>query len=96
MKIQKSLCLHVWWLRMRSKYGMVTKLFSAQMYDPRQASESLVWCAKPHIKFSQPTQSQTVRCVKHNFWDTSETLLQNRVAKGYENLKIAMFALLVA
>ena len=92
MKTQKSLSLHVWWLRMRSKHGMVTKLFSAQRYDPRQVFESLVWCAKPHRKFSRPTQSQTGGCVKHNFWDTSETLLQNRVAKGYENSKIAMFA----
>ena len=96
MKIQKSLCLHVWWLRMRSKYGMVTKLFSAQRYDPRQVFESLVWCAEPHKKFSRHPQSHTVECVKHNFWDTSETLLQNRVARGYENSKIAMFARLVA
>ena len=92
MKIQKSLCLHVWWLRIRSKYGMVTKFFSAQSYDPRQVLKSLVWCAEPHKKFSRSTQSQTVGCVKHNFWGTSETLLQNRVAKGYENSKIAMFA----
>ena len=96
MKIQKLLCLHVWWLRMRSKHGMITKLFSAQRYDPRHVSESLVWCAEAHKKFSRPPQSQTVRCVKHNFGDTSETLLQNRVAKGYENSKIAMFARLVA
>ena len=81
---------------MRSKYYIVTKPFSAQRYDPRQVFESLVWCAKPHRKFSRPTQSQTGGCVKHNFWDTSETLLQNRVAKGYENSKIAMFARLVA
>ena len=58
---------------MRSKYGMVTKFFSAQKYDPRQVLESLVWCAKPHRKFSRSTQSQTCGCVKHNFWDTSET-----------------------
>ena len=96
MKIQKSLCLHVWSLRMRSKYGMVTKLFSAQRYDPRQVSQNLVRCAEPHKKFSRHPQSHTVECVKHNFWDTSETLLQNRVAKGYENSKIAMFAHLVA
>ena len=81
---------------MRSKHGMVTKLFSAQRYDPREVSESLVLCAEPHKKFSRSTQSQTVGCVKHKFWDTSETLLQNRVAKGYENSKIAMFARLVA
>ena len=91
MKIQKSLCLHVWWLRMRSKYGMVTKLFSAQRYDPRQVSQNLVRCAEPHKKFSRHPQSHTVECVKHNFWDTSETLLQNGVARGYENSKIAMF-----
>ena len=81
---------------MRSKHGMVTKLFSAQRYDPRQVSESLVWYAEPHKKFSRPTQSHTVECVIHTFGDTSETLLQNRVAKGYENSKIAMFARLVA
>ena len=92
MKIQKLLCLHVWSLRMRSRYGMVTKPFSAQRYDPRQVSQNLVWCAEPHKKFSRHPQSHTVECVKHNFWDTSETLLQNRVAKGYENSKIAMFA----
>ena len=96
MKTQKSLSLHVWWLRMRSKHGMVTKLFSAQRYDPRQVSQNLVWCADPHKKFSRHPQSHTVECVKHNFWDTSETLLQNRVARGYENSKIAMFARLVA
>ena len=96
MKIQKSLCLHVWSLRMRFKYGMVTKFFSAQRYDPRQVSQNLVRCAEPHKKFSRHPQSHTVECVKHNFWDTSETLLQNRVAKGYENSKIAMFARLVA
>ena len=39
---------------MRSKYGMVTKFLSAQMYDPRQASESLVWSAKPHKNFLGP------------------------------------------
>ena len=81
---------------MRSKYYIVTKPFSAQRYDPRQVFESLVWCAKPHRKFSRPTQSQTGGCVKHNFWDTSETLLQNRVGEGYENSKIAMFTRLVA
>ena len=96
MKSQKSLGLHVWWLRMRSKHGMVTKLFSAQRYDPKQVSESLVLCAEPHKKFSRPIQSQTVGCVKHNFSDTSETFLQNRVAKRYENSKIAKFARLVA
>ena len=96
MKSQKSLGLHVWWLRMRSKHGMVTKLFSAQRYDPKQVSESLVLCAEPHKKFSRPIQSQTVGCVKHNFWDTSETLLQNRVGEGYGNSKTAMFARLVA
>ena len=95
MKTHKSLSLHVWWLRMRSKHGMVTKLFSAQRYDPRQVSESLVWCAEPHKKFSRLIQSQTVACVKHNFWNTSETFLQNRVAKGYEISKFAMFARLV-
>ena len=96
MKTHKSLSLHVWWLRMRSKHGMVTKLFSAQRYDPRQVSESLVWCAEPHKKFSRLIQSQTVGCVKHNFWNNSETFLQNRVAKGYEISKFAMFARLVA
>ena len=73
MKIQKLLCLHVWWLRMRSKYGMVTKLFSAQRYDPRQVFESLVWCAEPYKKFSRPPKSYTVDCVIHTFGDTSET-----------------------
>ena len=92
MKTQKLLSLHVWWLRMRSKYGMVTKLFSAQRYDPRQLSQNLVWCAEPHKKFSRHPQSHTVECVKHNSLDTSETLLQNRVARVYENSKIAMFA----
>ena len=92
MKIQKSLCLHVLWLRMRSKHGMVTKLFSTQRYDPRQVSQNLVWCAESHKKFFRHPQSHTVECVKHNFWDTSKTLLQSRVAKGYENSKIAMFA----
>ena len=67
MKIQKSLCLHVWSLRMRSKHGMVTKLFSAQRYDPRQVSQNFVWCAEPHKKFSRRPQSHTVECVKHNF-----------------------------
>ena len=81
---------------MRSKHGMVTKIFSAQRYDPKQVSESLVSCAEPHKKFSRSIQSQTVGCVKHNFSDTSETFLQNRVAKGYENSKIAKFARLVA
>ena len=81
---------------MRSKHGMVTKLFSAQRYDPKQVSESLVLCAEPHKKFSRPIQSQAVGCVKHNFWDTSETFLQNRVAKRYEISKIAKFARLVA
>ena len=95
MKIQKLLCLHVWWPRMRSKHGMVTKLFSAQRYDPRQVSQSLVWCAKPHQRFPRHPQSHTVECVKHNFWDTSETLLQNRLARGDENSKIGMFARLV-
>ena len=66
------------------------------VYDPKQVSESLVLCAEPHKKFSRPIQSQTVGCVKHNFWDTSETFLQNRVAKGYEISKIARFARLVA
>ena len=80
---------------MRSKHGMVTKLFSAQRYDPRQLSESLVLCAEPH-KIFRPIQSQTVGCVKHNFWDTSETFLQNRVAKGYEISKITSFAQFVA
>ena len=80
---------------MRSEYGMVTKLFSAQRYDPRQVSERVVWYAEAHETFSRPTQSQTVGCVKHNFWDTSETLLQNRVAREYDNSKIAMFARLV-
>ena len=81
---------------MRSKHGMVTKLFSAQRYDPKQVSESLVLCAEPHKKFSRPIQSQAAGCVKHNFWDTSGTLLQNRVVKGYEISKIARFARLVA
>ena len=67
MKIQKSLCLHVWWLRIRSKYSMVTKFFSAQRYDPRQVPKNLVCCAKPHKKLSRPPQSHTVECVKHNF-----------------------------
>ena len=96
MKIQKSLRLHVLSLRMRSNDGMVMKLFSAQRYDPRQVSQNLVRCAEPHKKFSRHPQSHTVECVKQNFWDTSETLLQNRVAKGYENSKIAMFARFVA
>ena len=39
---------------MRSEHGMVTKVFSAQMYDPRQVSESLVWYAEPHKKFIGP------------------------------------------
>ena len=43
---------------MRSKHGVVTKLFLAQKYDPRQVVESLVWCAEPHKNFSRPTQSQ--------------------------------------
>ena len=51
------------------------------MYDPRQVSESLVWCAEPHKKFIRATQSQIVDYSKHNFWNTSETFLQNRVAK---------------
>ena len=80
---------------MRSKHGMVTKRFSTQRYDPRQVSQNLVWCAEPHKKFSWYPQSHTVECVKHNFWDTSETLLQNRLAKGYDNSKIGMFARLV-
>ena len=95
MKIQKSVCLHVWWLRMRSKYDMVMKLFSAQRYDLKQASESLVWCAEPP-NFFHAIQSQTVGYSEHNFWDTSETSLQNQVARGYENPKIAIFARLVA
>ena len=66
---------------MRSKYGMVTKFFPAQMYDPEQVFESLVWCAESQQKLSRPTQSQTVGCVTHNFWNTSETFLQNRVPK---------------
>ena len=33
---------------MRFKHGIITKRFSAQMYDPRQVSESLVWCVEPH------------------------------------------------
>ena len=53
---------------MRSKHGMVAKLFSAQRYDPRQVSQNLVWCAEPHKKFSRHPQSHTVECVKHNFW----------------------------
>ena len=96
MKIQKSLRLHVLSLRMRSNDGMVMKLFSAQRYDPKQVSQSLVWCAEPHKKFFRAIQSQTVGYSKHNFWDTSETSLQNQVARGYENPKIAMFARLVA
>ena len=51
MKIQKSLCLHVWSLRMRSNDGMVMKLLSEQRYDPKQVSQSLVWCAEPHKQF---------------------------------------------
>ena len=78
---------------MRSKYGMVTKLFSAQRYDPRQVLQNLVRCAEPHKNFSQPTQTQTVGYVKHSFCDT---FLQNRVAREYENSKITMFARLVA
>ena len=39
---------------MRSKHGMVTKFLFAQMYDPKQESESLVWCAEPHKKFLGP------------------------------------------
>ena len=70
---------------MRSNDGMVMKLFSAQRYDPKQVSESLVWCAEPHKKFFRATQSQTVDYSKHNFWDTSETLLENRVAKCPKN-----------
>ena len=70
--------------------------FSAQRYDPRQVSQNLVRCAEPHKNFSRSIQSQTVGCVKHNFWDTSETFLRNRVAKEYENSKIAKFARLVA
>ena len=56
MKIQKSLRLHVWSLRMRSNDGMVIKNFSAQRYDPKQVSESLGLCAEPHKKFSRATQ----------------------------------------
>ena len=75
---------------MRSKYGMVTNFFSsAQKYDSKKVFKSLVWCAETHNRFSRAPQSQTVGCVKHNFWDTSETLLQNQVGKGYENSKIA-------
>ena len=96
MKIQKSLCLHVWSLRMRSSDGMAMKLFSAQRYDPKHVSQSLVWCAESHKKVFRAIQSQTVGYSKHNFWDTSETSLQNQVARGYENTKIAMFARLVA
>ena len=50
---------------MRSKYGMVTKLFSVQRYDPRQVSESLVWCAKPHKEFSRPLK---VRHFDRDLW----------------------------
>ena len=39
-------------------------------------------------KISRPIQSQTVGCLKHNCWDTSETFIQNRVDKWYENSKI--------
>ena len=81
---------------MRYKYGMVTKRFSVQRYDPRQVSQNLVWCAEPHKKFSRLIQSQTVGCVKHNIWNTLEAFHQNRVAKGYEISKFAMFARLVA
>ena len=81
---------------MRSKHGMVMKLFSAQKYDPRQVSDSLVWRSEPHKTFFRAIQSQTVGYSKHNFWDTSETSLQNQVSKGYENPKITMFARLVA
>ena len=80
---------------MCSKCGTATKLLSAQMYDTRQVFESLVCCVEPHKQFSRPPQSHTVECVIHNFWDTTETFLQNRVAKGNENSKIAMFARLV-
>ena len=66
------------------------------MYDPRQVFESLVWCAEPHKNFFRAIQSQTVGYSKHNFWDTSETSLQNQFTRGYENAKIAMFARLVA
>ena len=70
---------------MRSKHGMVMKLFSAQRYDLKQVSQSLVWCAEPHKKFFRAIQSQPVGYSKHNFWVTSETSLQNQVARGYEN-----------
>ena len=73
MKTQKSLSLHVWWLRMKVKHGMVTKLFSAQRYNPKQVFESTVWCAEPYKKFSRPPKSYTVDCVIHTFGDTSET-----------------------
>ena len=46
------------------------KLFSAQMYDPKQVFESSVWCAESQQKLSRPTQSQPVGCVKQNFWNT--------------------------
>ena len=73
MKIQKALCLHVWQLRINSKHGTVTKLFSAQRYDLGQVFESLVWCAEPYKKFSRPPKSYTVDCVIHNSEDTSKT-----------------------
>ena len=81
---------------MRSKNGMVTKIFSVQRYDPTQVYESLVWYTEPHKIFSRSSLSHTVECVIHNFWDSSDTLLPNRVAREYENSKIAMFARLVA
>ena len=59
MKIQKSLCLHVWSLRIRSNDGMVMKLFSAQRYDPKQVSQSLVWCVEPHKIFSRHSKSNS-------------------------------------
>ena len=53
---------------MRSKYGMVTNLFSTQRYDFTHVFGRLVWCPESHEKFSRDTQSHTVDCVKHNFW----------------------------
>ena len=70
--------------------------FSAQRYDPKQVSQSWVWCAESHKNFFRAIQSQTVGYSKHNFWVTSETSLQNQVARGYENPKIATFARFVA
>ena len=74
MKIQKSLRLHVLSLRMRSNDGMVMKLFSAQRYDPKQVSQSLVWCADPHKKFFAPFKVRQL--------GTQNTIFGNLILKG--------------